>query len=381
MDTSDPMQMGRCKIWCPSLDGERYTLDNLPWAEYATPMAGVTNNFPRGRELMAGHGSVSYGFWSPPKLNSIVYVFLLNGDSNRRVFFAGKFDLHRNRSLPFARNKSPEGETGPFTDTYDRLEPAATNLREQFNNQIDSEIARARGAYERQVAQDRTEKDGTEGYAPDVMSEMENRPSDKFLDPQTYCWTTPGGHAIIMSDIADHCRVRVKTTEGAQVIIDDTNERIYVSTAKGKTWLELDEDGHIHVYGSRAVSVTAGTDINFSAGGNFNVQANGAINLKAGGKFAASSGGSMDLNSGGHLAATSCSTLDLIGNGGVNVQGSTLNLTGDGGVLVSGSTINLNGPAAKTPQCATLAGSPSLVPSHEPWVRPEGQNRNSRWKG
>lgn len=273
-DTADPQQNGRIKIWCPALDGEDFDLDLLPWAEYATPFGGVTNDFNAGRNKTESTGPVSYGFWALPKIGAQVLVFLLNGDQNRRFYFASVFGLHRNRSLPAGRNKNENDGVGPFTDSYDPLQPAFDNLRTAFQNNVTSPQAKSRGAFERQAAQAKSDKDGTDGYA-------KNPVDGQYLDPQAYCFVTPGHHVFLMDDAADNCRIRLKTCEGNQVIIDDTNERIYVSTAKGKTWIELDEDGHIHVFGSQSISMRAGKDINMYADGNFNVEAGKNVNIKA----------------------------------------------------------------------------------------------------
>ena len=72
-------------------------------------------------------------------------------------------------------------------------------------------------------------------------------------------------HAITMDDRPFNQRVLFRTTNGHQVILDDTNEIIYVSTAKGETYFEMDQRGDIHVYASK--------NINFHAEDNFNINA------------------------------------------------------------------------------------------------------------
>jgi hypothetical protein len=147
-------------------------------------------------------------------------------------------------------------------------------LRTHFSNNPTASESQTRGFYERQFAQAKTQKDGTEGYSwnPNDTSK---------LDPQVYCMVTPGGHYLTMVDDPEHCRTRLRTTAGNQIIFDDSNERIYVSTAKGGTWLELDEDGHIHAYAAESMSFSAGGDINFTANKTFNVYAGEGINLKS----------------------------------------------------------------------------------------------------
>jgi hypothetical protein len=214
-----------------------------------------------------------------------------------------------------------------------------------------------RGGYERQAAQPKNEKDGTEGYS-------KNPGDPTHLDPQTYCITTPGRNAIIMQDDPKYARLRLKTAEGHQIIFDDANERIYVSTAMGKTWIELDQDGHVHVFGAASVSIRAGADINLTADGDINLEAGKGVHVKA-------RGGDIRLNTSNsfHVLATANIIQSACGIYDVNAGGA---------ITATGSTISLNGAAAS---CAETPQAPTVVPGHEPWTRPVSkQKRNSYWK-
>jgi hypothetical protein len=444
-DTEDPQQNGRIKIWCPALDGEDFDVDLLPWAEYASPFGGVTTDFSAGRNNTRSSGPAAYGFWALPKLHAQVLVFLLNGDPNRRFYFASYFGLHRNRSLPAGRNIDPTVNpppTGPFTDAYEPLQPGYDNLRAAFQNKVDSPQARSRGAWERQVAQDKTEKDGKDGYAPNPIDEQ-------YLDSQSYCLVTPGHHTFLMNDSPDNCRIRLKTCEGNQVIIDDSNERIYISTARGKTWIELDEDGHMHVFGSQSVSVRAGKDINLYADNDFNVEAGNNVNIKAvKGTMKMSAQSDIHIRSAaGSVYQTACNEFHICSTNGYFVSASEINQSSDSSIIntanggsielkssnginfgagESGSSMNLHEGSFKiqaqeieidggkmlnfgaqtvntyasggsggsyTPfttstkpspapgaECAVDAESPSVVPGHEPWKRPaSAKARNKNW--
>lgn len=358
LDTADPMQMGRLKIWCPSVDTDDYVVDNLPWAEYASPIGGTTTDFPAGRNNAVSNGPVSFGFWAIPKIGTQVLVFFLNGDQSRRFYFASYFGLHRNRSIPAGRNISEKDNTyGPWTDTYDSLEPARSNLIEQFQGKLNAPQAVTRGVYERQAAQAKTDKDGSEGYRPSGVNQA-------ALDPQTYCFTTPGHHALIMTDDPQNCRVRIKTAEGNQIIFDDTNERIYVSTARGKTWVELDEDGHINIFAADSISVRSAKDINMYADRDINLEAQRNINLTAvTGDYKLTVGNSIHLNATGSIYETCCGQMHV---------------TGGSNFIVTAGRIDLNGPVAT---CATVAERVPIVTGHEPWPRPATSiTRNKNWK-
>jgi hypothetical protein len=350
VDTDDPQQMGRVKVWCPALDGPTYTLENLPWANYVSPLAGQTLNYPAGTSGAIAPGYHSYGFWAIPKRGASVLIAMTYGDVNRRFYIGSYFSDHGNRSLPAGRNKAG----GPMTDTMDPVQPQTVNLNSQFSGKLDSPQAKTRGSVERQVAQDKDIKDGTEGYQSNVV--------DEGLDPQTYCLTTPGRHVILFQDNPENSRVRIKSAEGHQIIMDDANERIYVSTNAGKTWLEMDSDGHVHLYGAASVSVTSGGDINFTAAGN----------------FSATAGGNLNLSAGGHARVTGCDDVSLSGKVLNITSGGVMNLLATGELKLTSPQIHMNGAKAAEAPCAD---APSITPNHEPWDRPatKGQ-RGQHWK-
>lgn len=356
VDTSDPQEMGRLRIWCPALDGDLVDLETLPWAQYVSPFAGQANSYPAGGGGSSS-GPVSYGFWAIPKVGAQVLVTFLYGDYNQRVYLGSMFRQHSNRSLPVGRN-SPSGELQ--SDSGGEIEPALSNLKAQFGD-LTSSIAKTRGAYERQVAQPADEKSPDEGYDVRVLKAKD--PKVGALDPQTYCITTPGRHAIIMQDSPRTARVRIKTAEGHQVILDDANERIYISVAGGQSYFEMDKDGHVHVFGAESISMSSGAD--------FNIQALGNVNISA--------GKNLNLNASGHARMSACDDVSLSGDGGVSItSGAKMDILAAAAILQTGSRIDLNGPKAAAAPCAT---KPRIVPSHEPWTRPETTaTRGKNWK-
>ena len=431
--TDDPDQMGRLRIHIPAIDGEEYVIEQLPWCEYASPFLGYTASYPGGNGTSDNHAHASYGFWAIPKMGATVLVFFLNGNPSSRFYFASTARLHRNRSMPAGRNKDFLGNDGPFGDAGDGtgklnpIQPAFDNLRTQFQNKITESEAVTRGAYERQVAQAKDDKDGKEGYA-------ENPADPSYLDCQTFCFSTPGRHAIIMQDDPRFARLRIKTAEGHQVIFDDANERIYMSTAKGNSWVEMDQDGHINVFGVDSISMRTGKDFNIRADGDINFEAGGSVNIKAEkGDVKVSAQTNIHLKANVNLVASACSAFDLSSEktlkitsieamdirahtalkiagdnsidqksgGGIKVAGESVDIKGavkiggtsvdikGGPVKIVGSPLAMNSGAAspgdatkaEDATCPDPAASPTVVPGFEPWVRPESPNpRGKNWK-
>lgn len=403
MAVDDPDQMGRVRVWIPALDGDSFNIETLPWAEYASPLMGFTVEYPGGTAQKQNDSSTAYGFWAIPKIGATVLVVCINGEPDRRAFFANTVRLHRNRSLPAGRNQDFNSQRGPVGDTGDGsgnllpIQPAYDNIREQFQFRIEESEAQTRGAVERQVAQHSNNRDGTEGYAKSPLA------GQSYLDPQTYCWVTPGRHAIIMQDDpVSGARMRLKTGEGHQVIFDDTNERIYVSTAKGKTWIELDQDGHVHVYGQESVSVRAGTDINLYADRDINMEAGNGINIKTlKSDIRISTAKSMHTTAIKDIISTACGIIDIGASKSIKISSqqdvdirADQSLTESAGVNVdiragrnvkaSGTRIDLNGPQAReatAASCAELPIAPPIVPGFEPWKRPASKTaRGKNWK-
>lgn len=432
IDTNDSQQMGRIRVYCPAFgDSETMPVENLPWAMYASPFAGVNEFGARGTGEDQSDGPVAYGMWNVPKVGARVLVTCIDGNPSQRVWFAALFEpSFLTHTMPHGRfmyndaigSGKPEG---PLTSTEKPINPLYNNQTQAFSGgnapPRQSFEWRTRGADTQvsfvdpaslnrpgkneisSVGDDRNvvyhEPDGdtivsNQGYGKSRLEpylEVESTDGINW-DPQIYSWTTPGFHSISMHDRKDNCRIRLRTTGGSQIIMDDTNERIYISTAKGKSWVEIDEQGPIYIYSEQGFSVNGGSaDINFSTEGSFRVNASKGIHLNSQDDIrATSSQGDMHLQTqAGEIHISSQSTLHLLtngegrfsatsnlhlhGGGTLNAQsGSTMNLLAGAMILQTGSQIHFNGPQAANAENANPADPsfvPSIKPSHEPWAR------------
>lgn len=358
VDTNDPLQMGRVKICVPGLDGDDYRIENIPWATHLTPFGGNTREYPAGPEDTKT-GLMSYGLFVPPKLKALVVCGFLYGDTNRRIYIGSYWRDQGNRSMPVGRNRSDLGTT-PVNDQLDPVEPQNTNLIVQFQGNTAASEAQTRGAYERSTGSD-DPKDGSQGYGIDRIEPVDEK-GVRQLDPQTYALTTPGRHSLLFQDLPEVGRVRIVSASGHQIILDDANERIYVSTGHGKSWFEMDKDGRIHVYGADSLSM--------SSGGDFNVSAKGSINMSA--------GADVNIGAGASLKLAGCAATSISG-AGVNLESSaSFNILASADLILSGSPIHFNGPGAGSAECPA---APTVVPNHEPWARaPSNGKRGKYWK-
>lgn len=274
----DLAQQGRLQVFIPSIDSENFKVEDLPWAIYVSPFAGVTANLIVGRENLEVPGISSYGQWAIPKNGAQVLIGFLNGSPQARFWLGCLYMPEHNRTIPsyIDGGKTELDDTGQYP-------PKRVAWLDQ--NHADAGLGdgakhfKTRGQYERSIAHPSNrnkKKPRDNGYASNP-----NEP--KNADSQTYVpFRTPGGHYGVASDVDEHCRLRFKTIAGNQVIFDDTNERIYVSTAKGRNWVELDEtNGKIYVYSDSKINIRGKNDINLYSDENINIVARKRLNLES----------------------------------------------------------------------------------------------------
>lgn len=417
VDTNDPQEMGRVRIVCPKWgDSWSSKVEDLPWALYASPFAGQTQLETRGPGIQTSTGGISYGLWAIPKVGTQVLVCCIDGNPMTRAYLSCLYDQFANNTLPHGRftyedhpaitKTSDTPPYGPLTATEKPIEPLTGNMNKAFGTSDRREFA-TRGA-DFSVAGVRIENlesapgkvadddgavyDGwtnTQGYQLN-RGDPGSDDARKF-ESQVTSLTTPGFHALSMDDRQENCRIRVRTTSGHQIIMDDTNERIYISTAEGNNWIEMDQSGNIDMFTTGNFSVRAENDINISAGGSVRIDAVKDVSVRAGTTMGLKAGTNMDVTVGNHLnlntSRTSMQTnlfnvksestiilesgsVDVLADMGIQLTCGILSQTADINItsvdIVKGATVRAQS-AHEVPKNPIYV--PSRLPQHEPWAR------------
>lgn len=438
VDTNDPQNMGRLRIVCPQW-GDTWSADveSMPWAVYMTAFGGQMQVGTRGPGIQESEGGVAYGLWAIPKVGAQVAVMCVDGNPMTRMWIGAVYDQYTPHTMPHGRfmyDDHPALEKkgdmpapyGPYTSSEKLIQPLAANLHQQFGNSGEPNFEfRTRGAdysvsrvsvdqlsqtYSQTPDDEGVTHDGwtsTQGYQasrtdPNVKSTLTN----KNYDSQTYAFTTPGFHSLSMDDRQENCRVRIRSTAGHQILLDDTNERIYISPAQGNAWVEIDQNGNIDVFSGNTVSLHATKDLNLSAGGSVRIDAGaGGIHLRSGGDVRIDATGNLDTTVTGNLntdvagkIACSGAAFDMLSKGAMRIMSdaklsvkskaslalgaSTVGIKASGVVNVSGSSVNLQGATPVAADDATQAAPKtafcaSRKPQHEPFARCMTKDDNS----
>lgn len=409
VDTNDPQQMGRvravCQRWGDDFDND---VDHIPWASYATPFGGQVQVGTRGPGIDDVAGGQAYGMWAPPKVGAQVVVMCLDSSPNARIYLGCVFDQHTPHTLPHGRfmyDDHPNLDNtitpaGPYSSTEKPMEPLWTNMRQAFGNKTNPNHEwRNRGADSTVSALDvenlnstsssviddkDVEKDGwksRQGYqtsridpsAPSIHTE-------KNFDNMVYSFTSPGFHALSMDDRVENCRVRLRTTSGHQIILDDTNERIYIATAKGENWIEMDQAGNVDIFSSNKVNIrakqginlTSDEDIRMTAAKGIHMVAHDTINMQASQDINVITEQNLRIQTNQSTFISASETLEVATGSNLNLTaGMNINENAAGNLVQTASVIHENGPAATAAKVADAkpAKWTHRVPQHEPWAR------------
>lgn len=103
------------------------------------------------------------------------------------------------------------------------------------------------------------------------------------FDPVDFQVTTRvGGHSLTMDDgdlYNKNNLVRLKTSGGHQILMNDSEGFIYISSASGNSWIELTPQGNMLVYAKGNMSVRTEGNFNVHSDKNINMFAKGRMNL------------------------------------------------------------------------------------------------------
>lgn len=214
-----------------------------------------------------------------------------------------------------------------------------------------------------------------------------------------------GGHSFVMDDGDADGKdqlMRLRTTGGHQILMNDSENVLYIASASGQHWLEFSKNGQINVYGaagfnlrtqgvlnlhSDAMLNMSAPNIKMTAVGNDKVPL-GSISMTTSGNFSASAFGMASLKCNGALTLSAVGKASLVAGGLLDLS-SALKTSVFGGMLLlnsgkPGIPMPVTPPTLNTKPDTTLQGGVwntggviltgcTVVPAHEPWTDANGQ--------
>jgi len=380
----DPEGRGRVSAYIPRLGGNP---DNYQFFEYASPFGGQSS------------GS-SYGFFAaPPDANlTILVLYADNGDMREGYWFAVLPQVPTVASGGALGTPHPDQTTGIGVGAFASV-PAAKDGRstlkdaQQGPDAFNGDNPPTYGPGNLPIPPEggnsaRNSNTANQGTFSDPLrggTTASPARDASYSTPQhskVFGMVTPGQSALTFDDgsVDDQgtihpTQIRITTGNGGSVILDGTNDFIYIVNSSGTGWVEVGADGEVSIYAKGSLSVRAEKDINFRADENINFDAGQKVNIRSGSDTMLTSAGQTHMHS--------------AGNQFFQTEGSNHTKVGANMYATTGGVMHLNGPAATAAQKVSGVSMPDIkghestetpnvsvpmMPSSEPYLRQSPPN-------
>jgi GH24 family phage-related lysozyme (muramidase) len=286
-EATDVQKNGRLRVWIAELGSAPENPDGWIIVNYCSPFAGATNVETISKaDVESFEGTqTSYGFWMvPPDINNQVLVMFINGDASRGIWIGSLYNQYMNNMVPgmAADSKSWQypGKQVPVAE-YNKWDPKVTQPDRAFHPY---EKTKFKGVGNQGLITDKgrgvTTSSARRESPSSVFGILTPGPVVKDVDDARKI-RRKGGSSFIMDDGEGTEYVQLATKSGAQIRIDETNGFVYLINRDGTSWVQMDKDGNVDIFGAKDISLRAQRDLNIRADRNVNIEAGQNIFMKA----------------------------------------------------------------------------------------------------
>jgi|TARA_X000000950_G_scaffold146324_1_gene180763 hypothetical protein len=381
------------------------TTGQIVECQYLSPFYGVTPF--RGLTKNDGYDFTqkAYGMWAiPPDVGTKVLVIFVEGNAGKGFWIGCIQDEYMNFSVPgnasTTFNDKDSTKSLPVAEYNKKQETAKGRDPTKFikpHNDLQYSILETQGLLEDQIRGSNTSSARREapsmvfGWStPGPADKRSGKPKVKYGTKGSQSdvpFSRLGGSSFVMDDgdasllrkgtasttgptyanieagdtggdpsIPANELIRLRTRTGHQILLHNSEDLIYISNAKGTSWLEMTSNGKIDIFAQDSVSIHTSNDFNLKADRDINIEAGNNINMISAQNIFQKTGANWEVKAGvdGKLTAAN----------GTHINAKTHTETAP-------DNIHMNGPTAAI---ATDATSPNRVPQHEPWQGHENLN-------
>jgi hypothetical protein len=409
-NNNDTRRTGRMDVYIPALGG--IPTDPRSWTpvKYMSPFLGTTDK--KLLDKQESSGVYSYGMWATlPDPESKVLVIFIQGQKNNGVVIGSIIDDVANHMTPGLASSKKWVKTAEVETEFPGYNPDEHFLPvTEFNTKVERDTKQTHQIY-RPVNIELARILKGQGLLGDTIRGQSFSTPQRENNSAVFGISTPGrgdkdpatdsalksrmqsgeattedleirkrmpGHSLVLDDgdvNGDSKLVRLRTSTGHQILMDDTNNLMYIGTNNGKAWIELSEHGKIDVYSEDSISIRTANNINMTADKNINLEAGESVNIKS----------MTDIN-------LDTNNLNSVAQGDTKItSGATSHINSGTSHLETATAIHMNGGTAAsqsaripTQELPTVdstgtAGQPKAyiskrVPQHEPWTLHEEKN-------
>jgi lysozyme len=273
---------------------------------------GTNDRTVPGRNAYRGQSN-SYGWSFQPRIGDYVGVLFANGDPAQAYWFSCIPKVNQTFMVPGTPGVVEDNDTSINPEIVPSHEESADDFNlPRVEMQTFSANLRVAG-----LMRDTMRGAGTasairespsyvSGFkSPGWSYEIEQAlpigggDTDPFSsDPVSYSSINTMGHQLVFDDHPDHAAVRLRSSNGSQILINDVDGYIYLNTAKGNTWVEINDTGDINVYSTKSINHHTEGDYSVTVDGNYTCEVAGNYTLAVKGNTTQTHTGVVDIFSG-----------------------------------------------------------------------------------
>ena len=302
-----PTHMGVIKVWNPGFSTDESDKTQWRTVRYCTPFYSRVDNSGVGDTYFGT--KVPAGITTPPPdLGTKVLCFFPEGRNSEGYYFACVPDTYMMQTLPEATisngvasgefNDSPSGahHTGKITNWRTQTRPEDFFTQDTLVKQGLSDD-RIRGlnnsSYMRESPAEiigiasKGRRITTQGQDFTITYNQQIKNPDtadkKILEGLLGPTARRKGHSITLDDgdiDGNSNQIRLRTSTGHQLLLNDSEGVIYVGNSDGSCWIELSNEGTMDVYAQDSINFRS-ANINFHADENIKMHAKGFAQIVA----------------------------------------------------------------------------------------------------
>ena len=422
-------RMGQLEVYIPALSGITPELSNTIPVSYASPFYGTTYGTDTQKNPDDAYLSgQSYGMWMvPPDIGCKVLVTFAGGDIGRGYWFACIYDSTSHHMVPGlgravgGKDKTLTPNSQVPVDGSSNLPVVEYSTKSSTAFQTDGIENTPRHPHEYQASiliKQGLDKDKIRGAIS--SSSLRESPSnvygistpgrkitagDQVAGKSQAVFARKGGHQFVMDDGASDGTdqlIRLRTGGGHQILMNDTEQVLYIASASGNHWMEFSNNGQINVYSIGGFNLRTGGVMNLHSDVSLNMSAPnikmtavgnekvplGSISMATSGNFTASAVGMASLKCNGMLTLSAIGKASLTAGGFLSMS-SAVKTSVFGGVLLlnsgaPGVPMPVLPPTTKFLTDTKLQGTVwatggiittgcTVAPAHEPWLDADGK--------
>lgn len=398
---------GQMLVYIPDFGGDKSNPNDQILVSYASPFFGTTagtddqSSDPNANNAQWTTG-MSYGFWFiPPDINNKVLVTFAAGDRNRGYWFACIYDSPTHHMVPaIGRNVGGPAKTlppKPGTQLNPALEARGTSyspvVEGYSGNKENTKDTKTVDENPRYVHEYQNLMLVAEGLDGDPIRGAISSSSLREAPSNVYGISTPGpkigskskqkevngadggqavfarygGHTFVMDDgdsKGNNRLMRLRTTNGHQILMSDSSDILYIASASGKQWIEFSHDGSMNVYAKNGFNVRTNGDLNLHSETNININSNGMLKMHGdqGVKITTRQNFSAEAMQDAKVVANNSLKLSSQGPGLISV-GAELKIGGQGDVTFDGPSVSMN--SSSIPETLTASVDSQSLPDVE----------------